>query len=334
MTGEPRLRVGLIGAGMVSGHHLAAWAEIPQAVVVAIADPDQSRARQRADTFRIDRVFDNAESLIDTVRPDAIDIAAPVSHHGDLCRLAADKGVAILCQKPLAGTCAEAARIVEDVGSRVRFMVHENWRFRPPYRQMRSWMEDRRFGDIGLVRLSVRSSGFVAGADSAMPGLLRQPFLADLPRFLVFELLIHHLDVLRWLLGPLTVASARLTRVSPTICGEDTAAIILTGDRDLPVVVDACYATHGANIHVEDHMEIVGTKTTARLSDTELTLVGTQSASIRWDFDAMYAAAYEGALREFVAGLQHNRAFETEARDNLEVLALVEDIYAAAGWVG
>ena len=42
------LRIGLIGAGMVSRHHLIAWATIPdQARVVAIADPSAENAARR-----------------------------------------------------------------------------------------------------------------------------------------------------------------------------------------------------------------------------------------------------------------------------------------------
>jgi predicted dehydrogenase len=47
------LRIGMIGAGMVTQHHLAAWSEIPDAEVVAIADPDRSRAEARAQAFDI-----------------------------------------------------------------------------------------------------------------------------------------------------------------------------------------------------------------------------------------------------------------------------------------
>ena len=47
------LRIGLIGAGMVSRHHLIAWTSIPdQARVVAVADPSRENAARRA-TLRL-----------------------------------------------------------------------------------------------------------------------------------------------------------------------------------------------------------------------------------------------------------------------------------------
>jgi predicted dehydrogenase len=150
----------------------------------------------------------------------------------------------------------------------------------------------------------------------------------------VFELLVHHLDVLRWLIGPLAVSTAHLGRLSGAIRAEDTAAIALVGRHGLPVLIDACYCVHGAPDHVVDNLEIIGTKGTISLSDTNLSLTGARTASMSWAFDALYDDAYEGALREFVTGLLKDRAFETEAGDNLHVLQLVEDIYAAAGWSG
>jgi predicted dehydrogenase len=48
------LRIGLIGTGLVSRHHLIAWASIPdQARVVAIADPSAENAARRASEFDI-----------------------------------------------------------------------------------------------------------------------------------------------------------------------------------------------------------------------------------------------------------------------------------------
>jgi predicted dehydrogenase len=60
------LRIGLIGAGMVSRHHLIAWATIPdQARVVAIADPSAENAARRATEFGISQTYADAEAMID-----------------------------------------------------------------------------------------------------------------------------------------------------------------------------------------------------------------------------------------------------------------------------
>ncbi len=330
MAAQRELRVGLIGAGMVSRHHLEAWARIPEARVVAIADPNMDRAEERARAFGIGATYADAERMLAEQACDAVDIATPVGQHGVLCRLAADHGVAILCQKPLAATYDEAQAIVADVGGRVRFMVHENWRFRASYRQIKAWVEGGLVGRLTGVRMSATSCGLIADAEGRYPALERQGFLAGLPRLLVFELLSHHLDVLRWLCGALSVESAALSRRCPAVRGEDTASIRLATAAGVEVWLEGSFASPGAPRHICDHLSITGTEGSISLEDTRLSLQGRHSERFAWDFDEIYGTAFDGALRHFVDRLADGKAFETEATDNLAVLALVEAVYAAA----
>ena len=138
-------RIGLAGAGWVAPHHLEAWQRLrDRASVIAIADPNVEAARAKADTWGVPAVYASVEAMLERERLDAIDIATTRETHAPLCRLAADRGLAIICQKPLAPTIDEATSLIEDVGGRVRLMVHENWRFRPHYRRVAAWLWERR----------------------------------------------------------------------------------------------------------------------------------------------------------------------------------------------
>src|SRR4051812_15605479 len=113
------LRVGLVGAGWVTQHHLAAWAGLKgRARVVAIADPNPAAAAARARDFGIEQTFASAQEMFERAELDAVDVAAPREAHAAVVRLAADKGLAVLCQKPLAPTLDQARRLVDDVGAR------------------------------------------------------------------------------------------------------------------------------------------------------------------------------------------------------------------------
>jgi predicted dehydrogenase len=141
MTAQ-RLRIGLVGAGWVSRHHLlGGQAQARRAQVVAIADPSRESRVARVEAFGIERNFPDLRAMLDTVPLDAVDICAPRETHVQLVRLAAERGLPVLCQKPLAPVLAEAEALVRAVDGRVRLMVHENWRFRPYYRQARRWTE-------------------------------------------------------------------------------------------------------------------------------------------------------------------------------------------------
>ena len=197
-TARSPLRVGLVGAGWVTQHHLPGWQRLAgRAQVVAIADPSESRARERAREFGIEQVYTDAATMFDRAKLDAVDIAAPREAHADLVRLAADRGLAVLCQKPLAPTLAEARALVADVATRTRLMVHENWRFRPYYRQISDWLRSARIGRVVQAQMTVLSSGLIPDADGKLPVIVRQPFIATLDRALVMEVLIHQIDTLR-----------------------------------------------------------------------------------------------------------------------------------------
>src|SRR5450759_1898899 len=74
------LRVGLIGAGMVSRHHLIAWASLAEdARVIAIADPSTENAMQRASEFGIDATFSTADQMLSESELDAVDSATRLS---------------------------------------------------------------------------------------------------------------------------------------------------------------------------------------------------------------------------------------------------------------
>ena len=57
------LRIGFVGAGMISQYHLQGWTETKGAEVVAICDPDLEKARRRAETFGIASVFSDPRCL-------------------------------------------------------------------------------------------------------------------------------------------------------------------------------------------------------------------------------------------------------------------------------
>jgi predicted dehydrogenase len=325
------VRVGLAGAGWVSEHHLDAWSGLQRrATVVAIADPDLAAAEARAARYGIPAVFASVEEMLDTVPLDALDVAAPREFHAPICRAAAAREIrAILCQKPLAPTLAEAEALVAELSANVRLMVHENWRFRPHYRQMHSWIRDGHVGEIRSVIMTVLSSGLLPDETGALPALVRQPMLAGLERMLLMEVLIHHLDALRFLLGPLTLAAAKLGKRCSAIRGEDRAALFLTGPRGEAVALVGDFMAHGHPPLPFDRLEILGTKGTILLNRDQLRLAGQRQQSVTLDLAANYKASYERAVSHFLDRLADGGPFETSPEDNLNTLAIVEAAYLA-----
>ncbi|MDI1262488.1 MAG: Gfo/Idh/MocA family oxidoreductase [bacterium] len=327
------LRIGLIGAGMVSRHHLIAWATIPdQARVVAIADPSPENAARRATEFGISQTHASAEAMLAACELDAIDIAAPREMHAPLVRLAAAKRLPVLCQKPLAPNLQEAIDLAAEVEGVTRLMVHENWRFRGYYRDAAEWLREGRIGDVKQAQLTLLTSGVLPGPDGLSPALERQPFMRRERRMLVAEVLIHHLDTLRMLLGPLQVTAAQLSRSSDLLAGEDGAVIQLRTAGGAGVSVFASFAAHGHPATQVDRLEILGDKGAIRLDGAQLVCTGASPDERAYDLAVEYQGSYNRTIAHFVNALRDQSPFETAPQDNLETLRLVEDCYRLSGW--
>lgn len=329
------LRIALAGAGMISWYHLVAWRNVgPRARVVAVCDPDPQRASARAEEFGIARVYQDPAAMLAGETIDALDVASPRETHAAWVEAAADRGIDVLCQKPLTPTLAEAEVLVERVGSRVRLMVHENWRFRPWYRELKGWIADGLLGEIALARLSTISSGFLPDASGRRPALVRQPFMAHEQRLLIAESLIHHLDTMRFLCGPLRVVGARASGTLAEVVGETQAAIFLETAAGAPVTVIGTMAAPGYPPRPPDRLELIGHKASAVLAENELRLLGPTLQTQQYDGDAGYQASFDGVIAHFVDCLETGAPFETGPADNLETLRLVEHAYWAAGLHG
>lgn len=325
------IKVAIAGAGAISEFHLKGWQAQQGVSLAAICDPDRDKARARADAFGIAEVFTDANEMLRAVAPDVIDIITPVGSHAPLVRLAADHGVDVMCQKPMTPTVAEAEALIADVGDRVRFMVHENYRFRPHYAEIAHRVHAGEIGRLRHARLTVRSSSLF-DYPGKVPFLLgRQPYLAEFKRLLVFEVLIHHLDALRSILGEMEVVSARLDRINPDLAGEDVALVALTTADGALIQIDANISALGYPPLPTDRLELLGDADTLVFDRDRITRLSSPDQVSKHDLTANYQACFTGAVAEFVSGLRSGKPFATDRLDNLRTLRLMESIYRVAG---
>ena len=200
LANDQQLRVVLIGCGDISANHLKAWSAVPQARVVAVCDRVEARARARQSEFGVAAAYTDAETMLEEVAADAVDVATWRDDHPAAVRLAIRHGKACLCQKPLAPTVAEAEALVADAGS-IRLMVNENRRFAPHMRTIGGWLRAGRLGEIRQCHMTMHRSGFRMDADGTRPAVRRSPRMGTEKRLLIAETFVHQLDVLRCLLG-------------------------------------------------------------------------------------------------------------------------------------
>jgi predicted dehydrogenase len=185
-------RIGAIGAGFIMADvHLASYmqAGFP---VVAIASRTPAHAQTVADRWGIAKVHASPKALIEDPDVDVVDVAFPPDQQPDLIRHALQQKhvKAILAQKPLALDFATAKAIAGEARAAGKILsVNQNMRFDQSMRVLKQILDRELLGAPVLATIEMR----------AIPHW--QPFLADYDRLTLLNMSIHHLDVLRFLLG-------------------------------------------------------------------------------------------------------------------------------------
>jgi predicted dehydrogenase len=103
------VRVGVIGVGHLGQHHARLLAELPGVELAGVVDPNAPRAAESAAKYGTTARATSAD-LLGSV--DAISIAAPTAVHIELAMPFVAAGVAVLVEKPIAATVADADRLL------------------------------------------------------------------------------------------------------------------------------------------------------------------------------------------------------------------------------
>lgn len=331
MSTKPMLRAALIGAGHISAQHAPAWVASPDAEPVAICDLDRARAEQRQAQFAAlgqpnVPIFVDFDEMLATVRPDCVDIATRPETHRILVERAAKAGVNVLCQKPLAATLAEARAIVEIAqGAGVRFMVTEMWRYLPWFRDMRRLLDD---GAIGAAHY-LRIVGPRRPLNRTRPVHPGQPYFADMPRLVVYEMNIHWIDCARFLLGEIETVYARAGRINPAIAGEDWAVLVFGHAGDGTTMMESSWATASdvSEPRREGDVLLEGTDGVLHFDPATLELrLGRLNGSIEVvtryaSLEGAFQSAFDGCIGHFAHAVRSGTAFESSGEDNLRTLA-------------
>ena len=155
------LRIGLIGAGFMGKAHAAAFKNVPlifgnepgRPILEIIADVDEQAVAKRAAEFGFARWTTNWREVVEDPQVDIVDITTPNHLHTEMAIAAAEAGKHIYCEKPLANTSAEAARIVAAVEKAgVTNIVGFNYLKNPAQAFARQLIQAGELGEITLFR--------------------------------------------------------------------------------------------------------------------------------------------------------------------------------------
>lgn len=217
------IRVGIIGAGRIARVHAKAIGKIEGASLGAVYDQDFEKARQLAGVFG-GRVFDDPEALLSS-QVEAVIVCAPTFFHKKFTLEAIQAGKHVLCEKPIAGSLDEAEEMIARAKQgRVKFMVGHVLRFHPAFTTIQKLLAE---GNLGSIR-HLHASRVSGGAGSSW-----ERWLLERPEGLgVFDLNIHDLDFIHWVLGkPSVVTAMGIANTMGNYLHVDTLLKFLSGVR-------------------------------------------------------------------------------------------------------
>ena len=326
-----------IGAGYFSHFQYEAWQRIPEVEIVAFSNRDPERAAEITKKFGLTKLYSDYRKMFDEEKPDFVDVITPPPSHAEICAEAASRGIHIICQKPLAPTIQEAQAIVVNAAARVRFMVHENFRFQPWHREIKRLLNQGAIGNK-LHTLTFRTRmGDGWGENAYIP---RQPYFREYPRLLVYETGVHFIDTFRYLAGEISRVSAWLRRLNPVIKGEDCGLVVFE-------FANGSIGQWDANRYNEPNCP----PPSARYTFGEFLMEGNEG-SIRLYLDGRLTLQMLGRVEEnvpykherrgfagdccyftqrhFVDRLLDGQPFETNGEEYLKTLAVQEAVYRSA----
>ena len=167
------IRVGVIGVGPLGRHHARIRSGLDGARLVAVVDVIAERAAQVAESAGT-RALPDSRALLDDV--DAVTIAAPTELHREIALPFLERGIAVLVEKPMARSLAEADEMIEAArASGAVLAVGQTERFNPAVSAVLPLVTAPRF--IEVHRLGVFPE-------------------RSLDIDVVFDLMIHDIDII------------------------------------------------------------------------------------------------------------------------------------------
>jgi predicted dehydrogenase len=172
-VGIDRVRWGIVATGNISTqftHDLGLLAD--DAVATAVASRSQANADRFAAEFGIPHAYDDYRRLIDSGEVDVIYIGTPHPQHYAVARAALQAGIAVLCEKPVTLTAAQARDLIAVATEHKTLFAEAMWMRTNPV--IRAMFADLERGAIGEPQQVVADFAF---HKPSLPARLLDPAL-------------------------------------------------------------------------------------------------------------------------------------------------------------
>lgn len=185
------LKVGLVGCGGISGAHVPGWQALEDCEIVAICDVRQ----EMMDKYEGPRQYLSFDEMLEKEELDIVDICLPTYLHPDYAIKAMEKGINVLCEKPISLNRDDVERVYAVAEkNKVKFMVAQVLRFWPEYEKVKEFYENKTYGKLLCGRMQRLGNTPKWSWDGWMQDEKRSGYVP-------FDLHIHDLDWIVYTFG-------------------------------------------------------------------------------------------------------------------------------------
>ena len=308
------VRCAVIGHGMIGATHGQSLGRRPAAELVGIADNDPGKLPPVIEGGPA--LHSSFDELIDDVEIDAVWVCTPPDRHRDVVVAALECGIHVYCEKPIAHRVEDAQAMQRAaLRSSARLAVGHTLRFHP---DINALADAVRSGDIGDI---VQANARWATNDAEGVLLSGRVSVAQ-------EMSIHHVDVLRWLLGDVTQVFAQASAIAPTGPGPDAVSAVLQFQSGAIATLDHNWVMPAASgVASDQRITIFGSAGTAYF-DAHQPFTRRHAVSGSRHFHTAYRGfgdlvpmgALANADRYFLATLHDETQWPISVQDAIEAL--------------
>jgi UDP-N-acetyl-2-amino-2-deoxyglucuronate dehydrogenase len=340
MKAEPNpdqpIRVVVVGCGRISDRHFDAIEAHPEMTLVGVSDDLPDRARVAGERYGVP-AFTSYAAMLKETDADAAVICTPSGLHPRHGIMAAERGLHVICEKPMATRLEEADQLVrtcDDAGVHL-FVVKQN-RLNPGIQLLKHAMELGRFGRVYMASVRVFWNRPQSYYDLAP---WRGTWEFDGGAFM--NQASHYVDLVQWLMGPVETVSAKIATLARRIETEDTGAAILRFRNGALGVLETTMLTYPRNL--EGSITILGEKGTVQIGGTALNRVEEWQFAEYHDDDreaealrvapdplSVYGSGHRPYYENVVRVLRGEAAAGTDGREGRKSLELILGIYESA----
>ena len=229
-----RLRLGLVGAGRISGSYGDVLGDCETVEMVGVADVAAEAAGALADRLGC-AAFGSHQELAEKAQPDAVVICTPPNTHAGISIELVGRGIHVMCEKPLALSPAEALKMLSAAEeSGVTLTMASKFRYVEDVVRARSIVQSGVLGEIILLENTFASRVDMSSRWNSQSEVSGGGVLIDNGT--------HSVDVVRYFLGPIAEVMAVEGKRAQTLTVEDTAQLFLRGVEGARATIDLSWS--------------------------------------------------------------------------------------------